>query len=47
MGFGPCNHFLKIRESIEALTPKVEAHLGVGGGEGGFIPSHSSTLPGA
>jgi len=29
MGFDPCNHFLKIWESIETLTPKVEAHLGV------------------
>jgi hypothetical protein len=29
MGFDPYNRFLKIQESIETLTPKVGAHLGV------------------
>ncbi len=29
MGFDPYNHCLKIWESIETLTPKVEVHLGV------------------
>ncbi len=43
MGFDPYNRFLKIRESIEILTPKVGAHLGVWG----FIPSHSPTFLGA
>jgi hypothetical protein len=43
MGFDPCNHFLKIQESIKTPTPKVGAHLGVWG----FIPSHSPTFPGA
>ncbi len=42
MGFGPCNCFLKIWESIETPTPKMGAHLGVRR----FIPSHSPTLPG-
>ncbi len=41
MGFDPCNCFLKIRESIGTLTPKVRAHFGVWG----FIPSHFPTLP--
>jgi hypothetical protein len=40
MNFDPCNCSLKIRESIEILTPKVGAHLGVWG----FIPPHSPTL---
>jgi hypothetical protein len=40
MGFDPCNCFLKNRESIGTLTPKVGAHLGVLR----FIPSHSPTL---
>jgi hypothetical protein len=39
MGFGPCNHSLKIWESVGTLTPKVGAHLGVWG----FIPSLSYT----
>ncbi len=43
MGFNPCNHSLKIWESIRTPTPKVGAHLGVWR----FIPSHSPTLPGA
>jgi hypothetical protein len=43
MAFDPCNRSLKIWESIETLTPKVGAHLGVWG----FIPSHSPTLMGA
>jgi hypothetical protein len=42
MGFDPCNHSLKIRESIETPTPKVEIHLRVWR----FIPSHSPTFPG-
>jgi hypothetical protein len=41
MGFYPCNHSLKIWESIRTLTPKVGAQLGVWR----FIPSHSFTLP--
>jgi hypothetical protein len=40
MGFDPCNHFLKIWESIRTLMPKVGVHLGVWG----FIPSHSPTF---
>ncbi len=40
MNFDPFNHPLKIRESIETPTPKVETHLGVWG----FIPSHFPTL---
>jgi hypothetical protein len=43
MGFDPCNRPLKIWESIETPTPKVGVYLGVWR----FIPSHSSTLPGA
>jgi len=43
MGFDPCNFFLKIWESIDTLTPKMGAQLGVWG----FIPSHSPTFPGA
>jgi hypothetical protein len=43
MSFDPCNHPLKIWESIRTSTPKVGAHLGVWG----FIPSHSPTLLGA
>jgi hypothetical protein len=43
MSFDPCNRFLKIRESIGTPIPKVWTHLGVWG----FIPLHSSTLPGA
>jgi len=34
MSFDPCNHPLKIWESIGTPTPKVKAHLGVWG----FIP---------
>ncbi len=41
MGYDPCNCFLKIRESIGTLTPKVGTHLGVWR----FIPSHSPTFP--
>ncbi len=41
--FYPCNHPLKIQESIGTSTPKMGAHLGVWG----FIPSHSLALPGA
>jgi len=40
MNFDPCNHLLKIWESIAATTPKVRAHLKVWG----FIPSHFLTL---
>jgi len=29
MGFDACNCFLKIWKSIESLTPKVGAHLGM------------------
>ncbi len=36
-------HSLKIWDSIETPTPKMGAHLGMWG----FIPSHSSTFPGA
>jgi hypothetical protein len=43
MGFGSWNCSIKIRESIETLTPKMGIHLGVWG----FIPSHSPTVPGA
>jgi len=43
MSFDPCNHLLKIRESIGTPTPKVGIHLGVWG----FIPSHFLALPGA
>jgi hypothetical protein len=43
MGFDPYNRFLKIWESIDTLSPKMEAHLGVWR----FIPSHSPTFPGA
>ncbi len=43
LSFDPCNHSLKIRESIKTLIPKVEVPLGVWG----FIPSHFPTLPGA
>jgi hypothetical protein len=43
MNFVPCNHFLKIWESIETLIPKMRVHLGVWR----FIPFHSLTLPGA
>jgi hypothetical protein len=42
MRFDPCNHVLKIWESIETPTSKVGAHLGVWR----FIPSYSLTLPG-
>jgi hypothetical protein len=42
MGFEPCNHLLKIRESIGTLTPNMGVHLGVWG----FIPSHSLALLG-
>jgi hypothetical protein len=41
MGFDPYNRFLKIRESIGTLTPKVGAQLWVWR----FIPSHFPTLP--
>jgi len=41
MGFDPCNHFLKVQESIKTPTPKVGTQLGVWG----FIPSHCPTLP--
>ncbi len=37
MGFSPCNHFLKIQESIGTPTSKVGGHLGVWR----FIPPHS------
>jgi hypothetical protein len=40
MRFVPCNHSLKIWESIVTPTPKVGAHLGVWR----FIPSHFPTL---
>jgi len=43
MGFDPCDHSLKIQESIGTLTPKVGVQLGVWR----FIPSHSRTFPGA
>jgi hypothetical protein len=43
MGFDPCNHFLKIQESIGTPIFKVGAHLGIWR----FILSHSPTLPGA
>jgi hypothetical protein len=43
MGFDPCNHFLKIRDSTETPIPKVGALLGVWR----FISSHSPTLLGA
>ncbi len=39
MNFDPCNHPLKIWESIGTPIPKVRAHLGVWG----FIPSLSCT----
>ncbi len=42
MNCDPYNHSLKIRESIESLTAKVGAHLGMCG----FIPSHPLTLSG-
>jgi hypothetical protein len=41
MAYDPCNHSLKIRESIGTPTPKVGAPLGVWW----FIPPHSPTLP--
>ncbi len=41
--FDPCNHILKIRESIGTPTPKMRVHLGVWG----FILSHSFALLGA
>jgi hypothetical protein len=40
MGFDPCIHLLKIWESIEIPTPKMELHLGVWG----FILSYSFAL---
>jgi hypothetical protein len=40
LGFDPCNHSLKIRESTGTPTPKMGVHLGVWG----FIPSHFFTL---
>jgi hypothetical protein len=43
MGFDPYNRYLKIRESIKTLIPKVGIHLGVWR----FIPSHSPTFLGA
>ncbi len=43
LSFDPYNCLLKIWESIETQTPKVEAPLG----EWRFIPSHFLTLPGA
>ncbi len=43
LNFDPCNCSLKIQESTETQTPKVEAPLEVWG----FIPSHFPTLPGA
>ncbi len=43
MGFDPCNHSLKVWDSIGTPTPKAEAHLGAWR----FIPSHSPTLLGA
>jgi len=43
MRFDPCNHSMKIRESIGTPTPKMGIHLGVWG----FIPSHSFALSGA
>ncbi len=39
MGFDPCNHYMKIWESIGTPTPKVGVHLGMWR----FIPSHSCT----
>jgi hypothetical protein len=42
MSFGPCNPFLKIRETIRTPTPNVGVHLGMCG----FIPSHFPALPG-
>jgi hypothetical protein len=41
MSFDPYNCFLKIRESIRTLTPKVRSSLG----SVGFISSHSHALP--
>jgi len=41
LSFDPYNRSLNIRESIETLTPKVEAPLGMWG----FIPSHFPSLP--
>jgi len=43
LSFDPFNHSMKIQESIETPTPKVEAPLEVWG----FIPSHFPTFPGA
>jgi len=43
MSFDPCNHLLKIQESIRTPSPKMGAHLGVWG----FIPSHFPALLGA
>jgi hypothetical protein len=43
MSFDLYNRPLKIRESIETPTPKVEVHFGMWG----LIPSHSLALPGA
>ncbi len=40
MSFDPCDHPLKIWESIETLIPKMGAHLGVWK----FIPSHCPTF---
>jgi len=42
MGFDPCNHVMKIWETIGISTPNMRAHLGVWG----FIPSHFPTLLG-
>jgi len=42
MNFDPCNHPLKIQESIGTLIPKVGAHLGMWG----FNPAHFVTLSG-
>jgi hypothetical protein len=42
MSFDPCNHSLKIRESIETPTPQVGVALGVWR----FILSHFLALPG-
>jgi hypothetical protein len=43
MSFDPCNHPLKIRESIETPIPKMGVHFEVLG----FISSHSPIILGA
>jgi hypothetical protein len=47
MGFDPCNHSLKIQESIGTLSPKVGAHLRVWKVYSLILPtlSHTPTLP--